>query len=250
MTSHAVPVVSFYRLVRGAPKPQRADRSADGMASMRAYRYCEPMTTASAFGWYIYPPLNFRLLLEGDEISWTYEGADARYPLTGSGAQFPGFRRFFEDAAPDGVKRLAPPFLAASRDPGVVQIWSGLLARTTPGWALLSRKPANIPITKPYVHFEGVVETSRWFGPLFTNLRLTRTDCPIDFHVTQPLFQVQAVRTECYRDPPFEVLEFDDLTEEDWGRFEATMKPNADNMRRPGHYAAETRKCRHAEAAE
>jgi hypothetical protein len=238
----------FYRLIPGIPNPCRADRSADGMIPMRAYRYCEALTTASGFGWYLYPPINFSLLLEGNEIFWTYEGADGSYPL--GGTQFPGFRQFFEDNAPDALKRLAPPFLVASRDPGVVQIWSGYLAWTAPGWGLLSRRPVNIPITKAYEHFEGLLETNSWFGPLFTNIRLTRSNSRIDFHVTQPLFQVQPVLRECYQDRAFEVLEFEDLNHADWERFERTMKPNADNKRRPGHYAVETRKRLHAEAAD
>jgi hypothetical protein len=57
-----------------------------------------------------------------------------------------------------------------------------------------------------------------------------------------PLFQLQPVLQECYSEPPFEILEFDDLTGADWDRYEATMAPNADNMRSPGHYAVETRK--------
>ena len=242
------PNAQFYRLIPGIPKLRRADRSADGMISMRAYRYCEALTSASGFGWYVYPPMNFKLWMEGNEIFWTYEGADGAYPL--GGAQFPGFRQFFEDNAPEAVRRLAPPFLTASRDPGVVQIWSGYLARTAPRWALLSRKPANIPITKAYDHFEGILETDSWFGPLFTNIRLTRSDAPVDFHVSQPLFQVQPVLRQCYRNPSFEVLEFDDLGEADWQRFEATMTPNADNRRAPGHYAVATRKRVHAEAAD
>ena len=132
MDDNTPPVTArFYRLIRDIPKPRRADRSADGMIPMRAYRYCQALTTASGFGWYFYPPINFALLLEGDEIFWTYEGADGCYPL--GGAQFPGFREFFEDNAPEAAKRLAPPFLTASRQPGVVQIWSGYLAWTAPG---------------------------------------------------------------------------------------------------------------------
>jgi len=248
MDADGNPIARFYRLIPGIPNPRRADRSADGMISVRAYRYCEALTTASAFGWYVYPPINFAVMLEGNEIFWTYEGADGSYPLGGS--QFPGFRQFFEDNAPEPVKRFSPNFLVASRDPGVVQIWSGYLAATAPGWSLLCRSPANIPVTKAYTHFEGIIETDSWFGPLFTNIRLTRSNVRVDFHVSQPLFQVQPIRRECYRDPPFEVHEFADLSLGDWERFEATMKPNADNLRRPGHYAVDTRKRHHAESAD
>ena len=233
-------ICRFYRLILDAPMPRRADRSADGMLPVRGYRYCEALASASAFGWYIYPPLNFSLIWDGTEIAWTYEGADGWYPLRG--AQYPGFRQMFEETAPDSVKSFAPPFLVATREPGVVQIWSGYLARTAPHWALLSRGPANVPRTQGYDHFEGIVESDTWFGPLFTNVRLTRTNSPVEFHVRYPLFQVQPVLRQCYRDPAFEVLDLADLNPADWQRFEATMKPNTDQMRSLGHYAVDTRK--------
>jgi hypothetical protein len=89
-----------------------------------------------------------------------------------------------------------------------------------------------------------------WFGPLFTNIRLTRSNMRVDFHMTQPLFQVQLVPRQSYQKPPFELREFDDLRKPDWRRFEATMKPNANHMRCPGHYAVATRKRLRAEAAD
>ncbi|HEU0157622.1 MAG TPA: DUF6065 family protein [Stellaceae bacterium] len=241
MTEEAqTPVCRFYRLVPDAPPPRPADRSADGMLPMRGYRYCEALAAASAFGWYIYPPLSFSLVWDGVEIAWTYDGAEDWYPLRG--AQFPGFRRLFEETAPESVKPLAPPFLAVSRDPGGVQIWSGYLARTAPGWSLLSRGPVNIPRTQGYVHFEGIVETETWFGPLYTNIRLTRTNSPVEFHTRYPMFQVQPLLRQSYREPSFEVLALSDLTAADWQRFEATMKPNTDQMRMLGHYAVDTRR--------
>ena len=87
--------------------------------------------------------------------------------------------------------RSRRPFSPRGASRGSIQIWSGYLARTAPGWALLSRGPANIPSTQGYEHFEGIAETDTWFGPLFTNIRLTRTNAPVEFNVRYPLFQVQ-----------------------------------------------------------
>jgi len=240
MSENAEPVCRFYRLIPDAPEPRRADRSADGMVSVRAYRYCEALASASAFGFYIYPPIGFALMFDGDGIIWSYDGADDWYAL--EGAQFPGFRDFFEARAPESVKRFAPPFVVAAREPGVVQIWSGFLARTAPGWALLSRGVANVPNTQRYENFEGIVATDQWFGPLFTNIRLKVTNAPVTFHPRYPMFQVQPVLHQCYRAPSYEILNFDDLDGADWERFEATMKPNSEQMRPLGHYAVETRK--------
>jgi hypothetical protein len=241
MVELAKPVIcQFYRLIPGAPEPRRADRSADGTLPVIAYRYCEAIASASAFGWYLYPPLNFSLVWDGTEIAWTYEGADGWYPLRG--AQFPDFLENFAKIAPEGLGELAPTFLAQGKLPGVVQIWSGYLARTAPGWALLSRGTANIPRTQGCDNFEGIVETDTWFGPLFTNVRLTRTNSPVEFHMRNPLFQVQPLLRQCYREPSFEVLESADLVAGDWQRFAATIEPNTHQMRALGHYAVDTRK--------
>jgi hypothetical protein len=235
-------ICRFYRLIPDAPEPRRADRSADGTLPMIAVRYCEAIASASAFGWYLYPPLNFSLIWDGKEIAWTYEGADGWYPLRG--AQYPGFREIFAKIAPEAISELAPTFLVQGKLPGVVQIWSGYLARTAPGWALLSRGTANIPRTQGYENYEGILETDTWFGPLFTNLRLLRINSPVEFHVRYPLFQVQAVPRASYTAPKFEVLDAGDLAARDWDRFAATMMPNTDDMRPLGHYAVDTRKRR------
>lgn len=234
------PVCRFYRLIPDAPEPRRADASADGMLSTRAYRYCEALRSASAFGWYVYPPLNFSLVFDGTELAWTYDGADGWYALRG--AQFPGFAEKFAAMAPKGARSPLPLFLTPAREPGVVQIWSGYLARTAPGWALLSRAPANIPVAQSYAQFDGLVEAASWFGPLFTNIRLTRTDSPVEFHVRYPLLQVQPILRQCYSAPSFDIVGPDDWSPADWERFAATMRPNQDPMRRLGHYAAATRK--------
>ena len=190
------PLVSFFKLIPDCPSPQRADRSAGGTLPTRAFRYCEAITTASAFGWYVFPPIGFSFLFDGTDILWTYDGAEECYPL--SSAQFPGFSSHFDERAPADVRGFSPPFLSAFMEPGVVQIWSGLIARTAPGFGLLVRPVPNFARSEGYQLYEGVVETDAWFGPLFTNVRLTRTGIPIEFKPGLPLFHAQPVQRSVY----------------------------------------------------
>jgi len=233
-------ICQFYRLIPGIPAPQPADRSAHGTLPVNAYRYCEAVASASGFGWYLFPPMNFALMLIDDEVFWTDDKSSGWEPLRG--VQFPDFRKRFAAMAPPDLADLAPPFLVPGSSPGAVQIWSGYLARTAPGWALLSRGVANYQKMQPYRNLEGIVETESWSGPLFTNIRLTRTNASVEFHMRRPLFQVQPVRQECYRNPAYEVVEAEEMRECDWARFAATVKPNTDQMRRLGHYAVAARK--------
>jgi hypothetical protein len=238
-------VVTFYRAIPQCRPPQRADRSAMGTLPTRAFRYCEAVTTASGFGWYLFPPLDFTVQWDGTNVLWTYEGAESWFPL--AAAQFPGFADYFDGVAPPEIKGFSPPFLAALPEPGVIQVWTGHIARTKPGWSLLVRPPANLPRSQSYELFEGIVETDRWFGPLFTNVRLTRTEFPISFGRELPLLQVQPIHRSLYSEDVLGKFSFvedlADFTPEDWNRYRATVvKPNVDPDRKPGTYAVATRK--------
>ncbi len=238
-------LVTFYRLIPEARLPQRADRSAGGMLPVRALRYCAPVTTASAFGWYVFPPIDFALKWDGADIVWTYKGAGEWYPL--GAAQFPDFSRYFDKHAPKDIKSFAPPFIGSGTKPANVQLWTGIIARTAPGWSLLVRAPANLPRSRGYDLYEGIVETDRWFGPLFTNMRLARTDAPIEIRRDYPLLQVQPIpRQACAEDTlkNFSIVEkLADFSAEDWQRYrETVVRPNVDPHRRRGAYAAKARR--------
>lgn len=239
------PVLRFYRAYAPARPPQRADRSAGGTLPTRAFRYCEAVTSASAFGSYVFAPMAFSLLWDGDDVYWDCAANDGWTRL--DSAQFPGFAATFDAAAPPGIAGFAPPFLTAMPEPGVVQIWTGLLARTAPGWSLHVRAPANLPRPGGFVAYEGIVETDRWFGPLFTNIRLTRTDVPVTFDADMPLLQVQPLPRAILAEAAQEAVQAaDDLaafTPEDWRDYRRTIvEPVQQTARPPGAYAVAARK--------
>ena len=245
--AHAGPRVTFFSALPDCRPPERADRSAAGTMPTRAFRYCEALTSASAFGWYLFPPIGLSFMWDGgSDVVWTYPGADAWFPL--KIAQFPNFADHFDRIAPPEVKGFSPPFVAAFKEPGLVQIWTGFFARTAPEWSLLLRAPANIPRSQGYEHYEGIIETDRWFGPLFTNIRLTRTNAPIDFDVEFPLLQVQPVHRSVYGDAldSFEVVRgLDRFGSREWDDFRTTVVvPNLDPHRQRGEYAAAVRRQR------
>ncbi len=245
-----VPRVTFYRFIPTARMPQRADRAAAGTLPTRAFRYCEPAVTASSFGYYVFPPMDFSLMWDGNEISWTFEGAGSWLPL--KTAQFPGYVAHFDERAPEDIRGFSPPFLGALQEPGLVQMWSGLVARTAPGWSLLVRACANLPRQGAYELFEGVIETDHWFGPLITNMRLTKTNTPIEFRADYPMLQVQALPREALDEKGMNnyqvVPDLDSLRDEEWDFFyDTVVRPNVAPDRQRGEYAATARKRRKAE---
>ncbi len=247
-------LVEFFQLVPTDRPPRRADRAVGGAIPVRALRYCEAMTTASAFGWYVFIPITFKVVWDGHDILWTYEGIDEWLPLTRETAQFPHFKGQFDKMAPPDVRGFAPPFLTASFQPGGLQIWTGCIARTAPGWSLLVRGSANFPKSLSYQTFEGIIETDKWFGPLFDNIRILKTDVPVEFRRDIPFLQVQPVRKERYSDKLLQnyvVKDMAQLSTTDWEAFHRTVvTPNTMADRKPGRYAVSVRKGAHAAAAQ
>ena len=240
-------IVSFHRLIAAAPAPERADRSALGSLPTRAFRYCDAVTTAAGFGWHIFTPLEFSLWWDGEQILWTFDELDEWLPL--GAAQFPHFRDLFDGSAPEDVRGYSPPFLTALQEPGVVQIWTGLMARTAPGWSLLLRAPANLPKPPGYEYYEGVIEADRWLLPVFINIRLTRTDVPVLISLERPLLQAQPLPQAAYaesvlnRAPVIDALS--DWSDVDWDAYRRSIvAPSQDIDPTPGRYATEVRRNR------
>ncbi|MBN8875476.1 MAG: hypothetical protein J0H67_21775 [Rhodospirillales bacterium] len=240
-------MIAFKRLVRSGLAPQRATRDAAGILPVRAVRHCEPVTSASAFGWYVFPPIDFSIVFDGADFLWTYENAGSWFPLRT--AQYPGFSSEFDALAPPESKGFAPPFLAVTEDPGILQIWTGLIVSTAPGWSVLLRAPANVPRSPGYEQLEGIIETDRWFGPLFTNIRVNRPDIPINFVPHRPFLQVQPLRREYYDEDFLKLMRVDEglsaLTPAEWGLYyDSIVRPNLNPNRKLGEYAVAARKRR------
>ena len=238
-------MVKFYRILPGSSFPQRADKSAGGTLPVRAYRYCEAIRTASAFGWYVFPPADFDLAWDGTDTIWKF-GYEDDWTVLDS-AQFPDLIRKFNHHCPLDLNDAVPPFLTAGAEPGMVQIWSGLFTRTEPGWSLLVRAPANLPRSNNYEHYEGVIETDKWFGPLFINIRLTKTDIPITFDVGYPLMQVQPLQQSTYSEEVLESMDkvdgVEEFTQDDWENYRKTItKPGRGFEREKGFYAKMVRR--------
>ncbi len=243
-------IVEFFRLVSKGRPPKRADRSAAGYLPSRAMRYCDALTSATGYGYWIFPPMDIQLLWDGERVFWSYNEVETWLPLSGteSGAvQFPGYADEFDNVAPEFLRGYSPPFLTALPELGGVQIWTGLVAKTRPGWSLSVRAPVNLPAIPGLVAWEGIIETDIWFGPLFSNFRITNTDTPVHIRAQAPFLQVQPVPQLAYRDEvqaAFSTLDASELPGDDWHRLGEVLLPHPDHEVRQGSYAVTVRKRR------
>ena len=77
-------------------------------------RYCDALTSATGYGYWIFPPMDFRLLWDGEQVFWSYGEDETWLPLSGtdSGAvQFPHYAAAFDAMVPEALRGYSPPFL-------------------------------------------------------------------------------------------------------------------------------------------
>ncbi|PZW49065.1 hypothetical protein C8P66_10391 [Humitalea rosea] len=249
--SQPTPPVRFHALLPGQRPPARADRSGLGTLPIRAWRYCEAATTAAGLGWHLFPPTCLRLMWDGERIWWQCDTVNEDWMALDDAAQFPGFSDVFDAAAPPALQGFSPPLLTALPESGVVQLWTGLMAQSAPGWSLLLRRPPNLPPAPGLDAFEGLVETDAWFGPLFLNLRLTRTNEVVTLRPEWPIALAQPVPRPAYAEAWLNGAQMvEGFSEMDWAGYDAAVGvPAREAEHRPGHYAIAARKRRRAEDA-
>ncbi|MGE0496190.1 MAG: hypothetical protein AB7I35_06605 [Ramlibacter sp.] len=244
--------VTFHRVYPAAIPPMRADKAALGIMPTMAFRHCEPMRTASSFGWYIFPPEDISLKWSGADVSYLDLESQEWLPL--SQAYLPGFSDYWDEHAPEDMRGLAPPYLSSLPIRGYVQIWSGLLCATRPNWSVLVRPPVNIQGSHRFSCFEGLLESDRFQPfPLFMNIQLLATDAPIHIPKLAPLFQVQPLMRQTYGQLAHSFVEReglarssegrDPMTAEDWKGYRKTIRVSApDEAPDEGQYAVATRR--------
>lgn len=242
--------VKFHRVYPAAIPPMRADKSALGLMPTLAFRHCEPMRLASSFGWYAFP---------AEEITLRWNGSDTFVKQDGNWqplvrAELPGFNEYWNEHAPPDLVDLAPPFLTRLQMPGLVQIWTGLLCSTAPGWSVLVRPPSNMRGSFLYGAHEGIIETDRFQPcPLFMNIQLIATDVDILIPKTVPLLQVQPLLRETYDDNAHASCDVDGLglqangepalTPGEWQAYRRTIRVEEAGLpSEAGHYAADARR--------
>lgn len=242
-------VVTFHRVFPAAMPPLRADKSALGTLPTAAFQYCEAVRTASTYGWYVFPPMDIRLMWDGVDV---YCSVDGKWQQL-SGIHLTEFQEYWDSNAPTDLKGYAPPFVISLFVPGMIQIWSGLLVSTLEDWCILVGPISNLPQSKNFATFEGIIETDTFKPcPLFINMRLLTTDQEIVIQRSKPLFQVRPLRRECYGEDAHKHLEYEGLSrreagkgsmsEVDWNGFRSTLRTVDAATRSPGSYGAERRR--------
>jgi hypothetical protein len=175
-----------------------ADRTLRGTAHKAATRWCGPFTHANKAGWWLFPPVDIDITWRGgSEFEWElltpYSNADAhlvRLLLDDGDAASPHLWLGEEGRT---------KFTWGLVEEGVVQMWTGCIFETPPGWGLHIRSPINCGSLDFHV-MEAVLETDWLQYDIWLNLVFHRVGERVELRrdAWPPVAQLVPIRREAY----------------------------------------------------
>lgn len=169
---------------------ETAEKTLKGFANPAAVKWCAPYSLANSSGWWLSPPQDIDIHWDGElfthEEITKYGGEDRDLVLgMASDSDHPDMW-----CPPGGRSK----YTWAVVEPNVVQVWTGLIFQTPPGWCLHVKEPANTP-RRPFSVMEGVLETDWMCYDIWVNLAFHEPGT-VNLRRDQILAQLIPVRRE------------------------------------------------------
>ena len=211
--------IEFHQIFPEQPLPTLASASTAEIPK-RAKHFCLPFNTAMQRGVLLYPPINFQVKLEQDQLQLKLQKEDGSdhciriqknseepqitYLLlqdqsTEQSERALSFYRekLVDTDMPDWLDRNDFGFyeimVNALYEPDVdtfyLQIWLGGALKTAPGQSLWFKQPTNHPPYLGYTHLDAIIKTDQWHGWLATVIRIDTEDEWISIKRDTPLSQ-------------------------------------------------------------
>lgn len=187
--------MKIFRLHPDGIRLERADPKLRGEAEKGAVKYCGPFMHANYAGWYVYPSIELDVMYLGDG-KWDYN-----------------IIKPWEDLEKLIITaNLSPddPFKGEGRqklsfglsEPQTLQIWSGIIVQTPPGWCIHVRNPINLEAAyaRPYHIQEGIIESDWLKYDLWLNIKFHRAGERVQIrqNMWPPIAQIVPTRREAY----------------------------------------------------
>jgi Family of unknown function (DUF6065) len=151
-----------------------AEKTLHGTANRGGVRFCGPFTNANKAGWWLFPPVDIDIVWRGGtDFEW-----ELLTPYTDD--DFHIIRLLLDELDAAHVHTWLPvggrtKLTWGLVEEGVVQIWTGCIFETPPGWGLHIRSPVNFPSRACRV-MEAVLETDWLQYDVWLNVVFDRRD--------------------------------------------------------------------------
>lgn len=176
---------------------EKAEKTCLGLANRGGIQWCGPYTNANKSGFWLYPPVNMEFTWDGENfhIHHMDEYGCEDYRLV-SGLVRPSDDSNFEKWCFPGVGRTKTTVGLVEKN--VIQLWTGLIFETPPGWCLHIRSPVNFPRREIEI-MEAVLETDWMQYDIWMNIVCMEKDRRISIKKDFPIAQIVPVRRETFK---------------------------------------------------
>ena len=179
-----------------AARIEKASKHLNGTANEAGVKMCRPYGSANQTGWWLWPPVDMDVVWRGDKFE-----RNEIEPYTAVDRQL--VEKLIKDSDQTNIDTWCPEATGRTKftwgevEPELVQIWSGLIFETPPGWCLLIRSPINCGV-QPYHIMEGILETDWMQYDIWFNVVFDKKDEVVKFRKDQwpPLAQIIPIRRE------------------------------------------------------
>ena len=170
----------------------------------KAVSQCGPYIHANSLGWWIFPPTDLDAEYHGNG-NWSV--VEHNKYNEQEHIDYLSKLKSYEYKTEDGSTQEYSPILRTyvesnAADEHLLQIWTGVILRTPPGWGLLVRSPINAEedYDRPWHVQEGVIESDWMDYDLWINLVFTRKNERVEIrqNMWPPLAQIVPIRREAY----------------------------------------------------
>lgn len=188
--------LKVWRLHTKASKLKQAEKTCIGTANEAGVKWCGPYSSANKLGFWVYPPVDMEFCYDGTSFS----GNTEEY----SNEDYFTIKSLVKTQDKINVEKWCDPnfgrtkFTWGSADKNVVQIWTGLIFQTPPGYCLQIRSPVNFPRENYHV-MEAILDTDWMHYDIWINL-ICETNKKIVIRKDQPIAHLIPIKRECNKD--------------------------------------------------
>jgi hypothetical protein len=189
--------LNVWRVHSQACKIKQAEKTCLGTANEAAVKWCGPYTSANQFGFWLYPPVDMQFVYDGNRFIYDTE----KY----SNEDYVTVKSLVKSSDKSVVEKWCMPdtgrtkFTWGAAEQNVVQIWTGLIFETPPGYCLQIRSPINFPKTDYHV-MEAILETDWMHYDIWINLVCDTNNKQITITKDFPIAQLIPIKRESTKD--------------------------------------------------
>lgn len=180
-----------------ASKIEHADKNCLGKANSAGVHWCGPYVNANQTGFWVYSPIDIDFVFKDGkfEVTSMDEYSNEDYKIVSSLIKTDDNSNFEKWIFPStGRTKTTFSFV----EPNVMQIWTGLIFQTPPGWCLQIRSPINFPYSGFNI-VEAILETDWLQYDIWMNVSVTAHNVPLSIKKDTPLAHLVPIRRESFK---------------------------------------------------